>query len=292
MLAKVENFLENMRQVHGEAVVQANLGALTPRVLDVVRIFYPNQILNMLADVQPLDGVVGSIFLMKPRFSDALPSNTPGPVAAGDEMFKTPTYYYASEIQGQDLGTGNGSTLTFAGTLGTQPLRKNTVKVATVIDGDVSLAVDDGAGGFTGPDVDTGTVDYDTGAVSITYESGSAPDNSAVVSATFQWDSEADGSKIREIEFDMSVVPVQAKIHPLKFKYSVAAGLAASAHLAIDVQDTLAELAGQFVKQERDNLGVKMINDVAPHYSVLDFTATPSTYYDRQSLYADIELKP
>jgi hypothetical protein len=53
---------------YGEAVVQANLGALTPRVLDVVRIFYPNQILNMLADVQPLDGVVGSIFLMKPRF--------------------------------------------------------------------------------------------------------------------------------------------------------------------------------------------------------------------------------
>jgi major capsid protein Gp23 len=113
----------------------------------------------------------------------------------------------------------------------------------------------------------------------------------AVVAATFQWDSETDGDKIREIEFDMSVVPVQAKIHPLKFKYSVAAGLAASAHLAIDVQDTLAELAGQFVKMERDNLAVKMINDAAPHYSVLDFSATPSTYYDRQSLYADIELK-
>jgi hypothetical protein len=28
-----------------------------------------------------------------------------------------------------------------------------------------------------------------------------------------------------------------------------------------------------------------------PHYSVLDFNATPSSYYDRQSLYADIELK-
>jgi hypothetical protein len=34
---------------------------------------------------------------------------------------------------------------------------------------------------------------------------------------------------------------------------TVAAGLAASAHLAIDVQDTLAELAGQFMKNERDN---------------------------------------
>jgi hypothetical protein len=99
------------------------------------------------------------------------------------------------------------------------------------------------------------------------------------------------GDNINEIEFDMSLVPVQAKIHPLKFKYSVPAGLAASAHLAVDVQDTLAELAGQFMKMERDNLGVKMICDNAPHETTLDFNATPSTYYDRQSLYADIELK-
>jgi hypothetical protein len=99
------------------------------------------------------------------------------------------------------------------------------------------------------------------------------------------------GDNINEIEFDMSLVPVQAKIHPLKFKYSVPAGLAASAHLAVDVQDTLAELAGQFMKMERDNLGVKLICDNSPHETTLDFTATPSNYYDRQSLYADIELK-
>jgi hypothetical protein len=80
MLARVENYIENCKSMHGEAVVQTNLGALTPRVLDVVRIFYPNQILNLLADVQPLDGVVGSIFLMAPRFSNSLPANTPGRV--------------------------------------------------------------------------------------------------------------------------------------------------------------------------------------------------------------------
>jgi Resolvase, N terminal domain len=91
-------------------------------------------------------------------------------------------------------------------------------------------------------------------------------------------------------------VLLRAKIHPLKFKYSVAAGLAASAHLAVDVQDTLAELAGQFMKIERDNLGVKLIQDAAVDKGLLSsdplyFDATPSTYYDRQSLYADIELK-
>jgi hypothetical protein len=43
----------------------------------------------------------------------------------------------------------------------------------------------------------------------------------------------------------------------------VAAGLAASAHLAIDVQDTLAELAGQYLKVERDNKLVWLINNAA-----------------------------
>jgi hypothetical protein len=70
MLAKTEAYIENCKQIYGETVVQGSLGALTPRVLDVVRIFYPNQVLTVLADIQPLDGVVGSIFIMKPRFSN------------------------------------------------------------------------------------------------------------------------------------------------------------------------------------------------------------------------------
>jgi hypothetical protein len=86
---------------------------------------------------------------------------------------------------------------------------------------------------------------------------------------------------------------VQAKIHPLKFTYSVAAGLAASAHLAIDVQDTLAELAGQFMKNERDNQVVRLINQNATDYSTstLGFDATPLMYFDRQSKYSDIQIK-
>ena len=40
-VAKTQAFLENARNVYGEATVQTSLGALNPRVLDVVRIFYP-----------------------------------------------------------------------------------------------------------------------------------------------------------------------------------------------------------------------------------------------------------
>jgi hypothetical protein len=168
-------------------------------------------------------------------------------------------------------------------------LRKGSIQITTVVGGDASVATDDSAGGITGPDVDTGTVDYATGSISVTFCDPVTAD--AVVLVNYLWDSEANGEAINEIELDMSVFPIQAKIHPLKFKYSVAAGLAASAHLAIDIQDTLAELAGQFMKAERDNRVVRLIADNAPYLSILDFDVTPSNYYDRQSKYADIELK-
>jgi hypothetical protein len=289
MMAKTESFIENMKAMHGEAVVSTSLGALTPRVMDVIRIFYPNQIATELVDIQPLDGVVGSVFILKPRFSNSLPANTPGRVLAGDEIFANRSYYYASEVSGQIIGTGNGTLTTFAGSIGRTPLRKGSIQVTTVVGGNASVATDDSAGGITGPDITTGTVDYATGAVSVTFSA--AVTNLAVVLVNYLWDSEANGEAINEIEFDMSVFPIQAKIHPLKFKYSVAAGLAASAHLAIDVQDTLAELAGQFMKSERDNRVIRLIADNAPYLSILDFDATPSNYYDRQSKYADIELK-
>jgi Major capsid protein Gp23 len=289
MMDKTANYIENMKAIHGEAVVSTSLGALTPRVMDVIRIFYPNQIATELVDIQPLDGMVGSVFILKPRFSNSLPANTPGRVLAGDEIFVNRSYYYASEVTGQTIGTGDGTAVTFAGSMGRVPIRKGSVQVTTVVGGNASVATDDSAGGISGPDVTTGTVDYTTGAVSVTFSA--AVTNLAIVLVNHLWDSEANGEGINEIEFDMSVFPIEAKIHPLKFKYSVVAGLAASAHLAIDVQDTLAELAGQFMKAERDNRLIRLISDNAPYLSILDFDATPSTYFDRQSKYADIDLK-
>jgi hypothetical protein len=70
MMAKTESYIENMKQIHGEAVVSTSLGALTLGVMDVIRIFYPNQIATELVNIQPLDGVVGSVFILKPRFSN------------------------------------------------------------------------------------------------------------------------------------------------------------------------------------------------------------------------------
>lgn len=290
MVDRTRQFIDRMKEMYGESTVTSNLGALPQRVLDVVRIFYPNQIANELVDIQPIDGEVGQIFTMTPRFSDNL---TNSGVSAGDEVFKTiPTENnYASEEYTGSLGTGDGVTTAYALTPPNEivPIRPSTVKILTVIGGNASLITDDGNGNLVGGDVGAAsTINYTTGAVDLTYSV--APDNGKDIKIIWCYDSEVN-LVVRDLEFDLAVTPVRAKIHPVKFKYSVAAGLAAQAHLAIDVQDTLAELAAQYIKIERDNKLVALINASANTNASLNFDASPPVGYDRRSFYGEIELK-
>jgi hypothetical protein len=95
---ETRELLENAKDAWGETTIQTYMGALNPRVLDVVRISYPNQIATELVDIQPIDGRVGHIFIMKRIFSNSLPAAHIGPVTAGQQIFKTVTYDYASEV--------------------------------------------------------------------------------------------------------------------------------------------------------------------------------------------------
>jgi hypothetical protein len=284
MMNRTHEFVEMMKEAYGESTVQASLGTLNKRVVDVVRIFYPNQVANVLTDIQPIDGQVGQIFRIIPRYSNTVPG-----VDNNSEVFiNRPTHEnYASEKWVETFATGDGSTATLSGMLGYTPVRPGTVAISYASNDTIR---DDGNGNIIGTNVTSGSINYATGAVSITF--GTAVANEMPVVAEYLYSSEANESAIRKVRFDLGITPVQARIHPLGFDYSVAAGLAASAHLAIDVQDTLSQLAGQYIKIERDNRLISMIAKAAPIETVFNFDAdTDGLTYDRRAFYSEIELK-
>jgi hypothetical protein len=288
MIENTRVALETAKEHLGESVVQASLGSLNPRVLDVVRVFYPQQIAQEILDIQPLTGQVGQIFVLKPRYGGPT-DGVPG-VTYNNQMFLPSTYAtynnYASEYSYLTVGTGNASTQTFTNTLVPTPVRPTTV----VVTAGTVVATDDGNGNLTGTGVTSGTVNYTTGAISITYTV--APGSSVAVLANWRWNSEIGEQSVRTVQFDLQLIPVQAKIFPLTFKYSVAAGLAASSHLAVDVQDTLTNVAATQLKIERDNRIISLIYSNATHDTTLDFNASmTSVNYDKRSLYGQIEIK-
>jgi hypothetical protein len=261
-----------------EATFTQNLGPLVPKVIDLVRIFYPNMVAHDLVDIQPLDRQNGEIFVIRPVFS-----NTAAGVTAGDQVFKTPTDgTYASEQQTTTLaGSGSGP---YTATATLLPLRPDNVAIYAA---GVQVGIDDGAGGIVGTTVSAGTVNYTSGAISVTFTG--TP--SAPVTAGSRYSAEDTPTNIRKLSLNLSTIPVQARPHPLRVDWSVQAQLAAAAHLDIDVPQTLADAVASFIKQERD---VQLINKIlsgAVYDASLDFNATAPTNYSRLARYAEIELK-
>jgi hypothetical protein len=275
-----------------ESTFTQNLGALVPKVIDLVRIFYPNMVAHDLVDIQPLDRQNGEIFVVKPTYD-----NTAAGVTAGQQVFKNVTDgTYASESSVVALVF---STPNWAASLPIVPARPGTVTIiiknaSGVVQGSFT---DNGSGTFsaTAPNTSstsvawTGTVNYSNGAVSVA--PGTAVTVGWTVTASARYDSESNTTSIRKVSFNLGLVPVQAESHPLLVDWSVQAQLAASAHLNLDVPQTLADLVAGVIKQERDIALINIILAAATADANLNFDATAPTNYSRIARYAEIELK-
>jgi len=266
-----------------ESTFMANLPGLVPKVIDLVRIFYPNLVTNILVDVQPMDRQNGEVFIVKPIYS-----NTANGVNAGDQVFQKYTDgNYASENVVVMLGTGNGATTAFTGTAPTLPVKPSTVKVVA---GSVT-GTDDGKGTITGVGIAAAsTIVYATGVYTVNFTVAPAAGVSVTLYYNYDYESTSD-TNLKELEIQLGFFPVTAEAHPLRIRWSQQAQLAAAAHLDLDIPDVMTNLAASFIGQERD---VKLINAIVASATLdpnLAFNAAPSANYSRLAKYAEIELK-
>ncbi len=81
----------------------------------------------------------------------------------GKEPFRA--YIWGHEILNEQIGEGNGFSFTFSGILLDPPVIENTVKVVA---GNV-IGIDDGIGNIVGDGIVSGTINYTTGEISLTF---------------------------------------------------------------------------------------------------------------------------
>lgn len=280
-LVNQERFMEGMRNAYGEATIVSKLGDLAPRIVDILRIALPNSIDHIIADLQPLDRLTGQIVVVKPQFT----SSAAG-VTAGTEVFANQTDgSYSSTKYSDSVGTGNGSTLSFTKTLSVNTIVAGSVTV--FVDG-VQAATDDGAGKFVGTNIDTAatSIVYNTGVMTIKWTTGNPPANGAAITATYNADIEnAETNYLRELDLGLTVIPVTAKEHPLRLRWSEQARLVAMSTVGVDIDDTITNMAGIFMKIERDRNAINLIRSAAGAYNgdiAFNATAGPAEQTTRQ----------
>lgn len=283
-------------------VIQQSLGDLNKSLVDVVRSFYPNQIANYLVDLYPMQTVFGQYAVKTAIYSD-----TYGGVTAGQDIFtnSATNYNYASEkVVGETMDTGDGTTLSFTGTLSYEPIRPG-VEITVTIGGETYTITDacavNGAetgvltssdGMLAGSSSTQNFIKYTDGTYNITFDTGNTPDDSTDITINYSYDYEQDDTKHRDIEFKLVWHDIKAEPHTLTAGWSNQAEIIARDNIGMEVGVDLSMDAAEFIKKERDEQVVNMIANNATAASTLNFDAsTSSLNITKQERYAEIELK-
>lgn len=261
------------------------VATLTPRVVDIVNVFYPQMVANYICDIQALDRQTGEIFIIKTRYSQSAAG-----VQAGDIVFEKPTLNgsYSSEWYMYTPATIAAHVdLNLANPNGGEPFKDESAEIPTenyaVRAGSVrvylegkEIARDYGDGNIQGSKgvKDTSSVDYATGEISLdldeTYFADAISAN-LKVTAKASRDTEINDDTIRSIEFDVLAQPITAQEHPLMSAYSVASQLVMNAHLAIDADELISNQLAGTIRWERDLALISTVAQAAKADTSLDF---------------------
>ena len=135
----------------------------------------------------------------------------------GNRTYENVAPYYAGERYIVSLGNGNGTEKTFANnSINPVPLVPFTIKI--LVNGGI-VANDDGAGKLVGTALSSGTVDYASGSISVTF--GTAPATSASIVAEFQWDSERSNNYTHYGVVDLELVRTRFNARPMPLGYRI-----------------------------------------------------------------------
>ena len=252
------------------SLLNPGVASLTPAVIDIVNVFYPQMVSQHFCDIQALDRQSGQIFIIKTVYT-----NTAAGVNKGDIVFEDATDgTYASEViaYGNEVAAAsvtatptsipNGATVKVrAGSFIVRIGGKEVARDYGNESADVESGINSGVYTIIGRGV-SGSVDAQTGVATIALDAVVyAEEIAASAPMTFEAavDTETDVDLIRKIQFEIPNQPVLAKEHPLMSSYSVAAGLVMNAHLAIDTDELISNQLAGTIRWERDLASVKAV---------------------------------
>jgi hypothetical protein len=267
-----ENEAQHLRQLNEETRT-GSVGSFTKYIFPILRRVFPNLIANEIMSVQPMTAPIGAVF-----FYEYVHSNSKGTIAANSNLIETFSEWYSAEyVVEEAVGTGNGTIKSFSATLAWTPVRSldaNYGWKVTVTDG-VETFTDNGSGTLTGSAGGSGTVNYTTGAVTVTFNT--APTNAKSITANYYYNSE-NNSQVPEVELSLSMSEVRAQTRKLKAQWSAEAADDLRAFHGIDAEAELVAGIANEIALEIDREMIQMLISSAGTTVSYAYSPTATTF--------------
>lgn len=240
------------RVMLGEQTKAADVGPFTKFIFPILRRVFPNLIAQDIVSVQPMTAPVGAVF-----FFEHVYATTKGQVTAGDFFVRDFNKFYSSEfVDGESIGTGDGSATAFSATLQFTPIRngvgfvkQQVLTVKHTESATVNSGVADGAGAITGTNIASGSVNFNTGAITVTFTA--APDNGTAISVEYEYLSEAN-AQVPQVNLQVNLREVRAHSRKLKALVSSEAAEDLRAFHGIDAESELVTAIADEIALEID----------------------------------------
>lgn len=259
----LENEMEHLRNLTEETRA-ANVGPFTKFIFPILRRVFPNLIANDIVSVQPMTAPVGAVFFFEYKYG-----SNKGRIQSGMNLVQNFDLDYSSEnVTAENVAVGDGSELIFDNGGGNgaispcswKPLRPGTLQVLWTTGGLAKAsAYDDSANAIpAGGGVASGTIDYTSGVVHVTFSGGNAPDTGTPIQVNYVYNTEMNSS-VPQINLDIQLQPISAVTRKLKALWSSEAADDLRAFHGLDAET---ELVGGIAQEIALELDREIINDL------------------------------
>ncbi len=275
-----------------EATLSLTTGGYRDHIYPIIRAAFPNNPINELVSVQPQNRKNGTIYWM-----NYVIGKTRGSMLRGQTLFDANNGWQGKVGYTDESIAGESSGLAVAAAgqtiqLAEFPVRAGNVEV-TIAQGTGIVVRDDGKGlmtlvsaGGTGRTLASGTVNYLTGAIVLTFDM--ALTAGGVMTSSYGVDLEAQ-STLPEIDIEMQSTGVTAVRRPISMRISMESMQDFQAEMGMDVSSLIVQAAAQQLLADTGAEVVRDLWDMAGA-AASTFSIAPSTGLGRAEHFRDVNF--
>lgn len=233
--------IKKYQRLH-EGTQAADVGPYIRHAFELISGTMPNIVAEEVVSVQALNQKIGQIFWLKYVYGSTKGSVEKGQTAFGPYEINSHPDYTSEHIDQEILSDGGAASV--SATLQWGPVIAGTFKG----EADGVAFQDDGEGHVTGSGLTAGTINYTTGAVSLTFSA--AP--SGAVNAEYDYNLEYAPTQAPEFNMEIKEKVVIARPRRLRTNYAFSAAYDVEKQFGINMDDELLEASVTEIKHEID----------------------------------------